>query len=650
MTGRREHLFASPRARLTIFVAFLHAVVLLLSGCSRCSSSRALAVLAEEHGTIERDTANAVGTWSAAKVSAEFFVGDGVRSGKTSTAVLTLSDESRLSLEESTVVRFLEKPSGSAAERIDLQMGEATIEVGKEPLSLETDVGLAIIDPGTRLSLKKDGKGIRYEVSVGLARFEDKSGEKTSVGPGEGVIVAVGAAKIERIDPKATAETKPPEPPPSATPPPPATGDVAAKVTGNGASVRTPGASTFTKVAPGESSFAAGSTLKLAGGTSMDVKRGGEHATLRGAGEFVIAEAGRSFIQTRGGGVAFASVSQDVQVAVPGGTIVVKTGSSADVRVDADAAKVSVIAGSAELRGPSGSEQLSAGEEGTLATQGKTAVAGRGPGYVDFVAAGGSFAVHDPKPPTAIGFATGSACPEGAIVDVGGKGKLRSRGTGVVSVLVPPGSHKYQVFCVTGAGVSGQAAASGGVSVLRDSGTARIPRTAATTLVDTDGRNYTVLYQNILPKISVRWPNAPAAGSYTLSVSSPGGKSESHSSGSPSWSFPSGALREGAHRLTFDAGSARSKTTTLELRFDNAAPTATLTSPPDGFAPGSTVTVAGVALEGWVISAGGKDLPLDGQQRFSGEVTAPSGERALAVQFVNPRRGVHYYLRRASGR
>jgi hypothetical protein len=153
-----------------------------------------------------------------------------------------------------------------------------------------------------------------------------------------------------------------------------------------------------------------------------------------------------------------------------------------------------------------------------------------------------------------------------------------------------------------------------------------------------------------LPRISVRWPNPPAASSYTLQVASSGGKSESHSSSAASYSFASGALREGVHRLTFDAGAAgHSKTTTLELRFDNAAPTATLTSPGNGFAPGSTVTVAGVALDGWTISAGGKELPLDAQLRFSGEVTAPSGEHALAVQFVHPRRGLHYYLRRAAG-
>jgi len=258
--------------------------------------------------------------------------------------------------------------------------------------------------------------------------------------------------------------------------------------------------------------------------------------------------------------------------------------------------------------------------------------------------------VHDPKPPTAIGFATASNCPEGAIVEVDGK-NLRSRGQGVVAILVPSGSHRYEVHCVSASGIASDAAANGTIAVLRDAGTARIPRTAATTVVDTDGRNYTVLYQNLLPKLSVRWPNAPSAASYTLTLASPGGKTESRASAAPSWSFAAGAVREGVHRLTAEAsGAGRSKVTTLDIRFDNAAPTATLTSPADGrFAAGGAVVVAGSALEGWTISAAGKELPLDNQLRFSGEVTAPAGERALAVQFVHSRRGVHYYLRRSAG-
>src|SRR6201999_1832737 len=98
-----------------------------------------------------------------------------------------------------------------------------------------------------------------------------------------------------------------------------------------------------------------------------------------------------------------------------------------------------------------------------------------------------------------------------------------------------------------------------------------------------------------------------------------------------------------------EGGGTRSKETRIEIKFDNAAPTATLTAPANGgFAPGSTVTVAGAALEGWKISVGGKDLPLDDQLRFSGQATAPAGQRALAIEFVHPKRGLHYYLRRAS--
>jgi hypothetical protein len=104
------------------------------------------------------------------------------------------------------------------------------------------------------------------------------------------------------------------------------------------------------------------------------------------------------------------------------------------------------------------------------------------------------------------------------------------------------------------------------------------------------------------------------------------------------------------HHLTFEGGGGHSKPTTVDIRFDNAAPTATLTSPANGaFAQGGAVNVSGLALEGWKISVAGRELPLDSQLRFSGDVTAPAGERALAVLFENPHRGVHYYLRRSAG-
>ena len=113
--------------------------------------------------------------------------------------------------------------------------------------------------------------------------------------------------------------------------------------------------------------------------------------------------------------------------------------------------------------------------------------------------------------------------------------------------------------------------------------------------------------------------------------------------------FAPGALPEGEHVFTFEADGKRSKPTSVVIRFDNAAPTASLSSPADGsFAPGSSVLVAGSALPGWTVSAGGRELEQDAQNRFSEQVVTSSGERALVIRFSQPGRGVHYYLRRSA--
>jgi ferric-dicitrate binding protein FerR (iron transport regulator) len=612
----------------------------------------AVAMLTAKTGQTDRDTGKTVGAWRAADLSAEFFVGDGVRTGKESTATLTLSDRSALRLESSTLIRFLDRPSPKSPQRVDLQMGEAVLEAGGSDVILDTDIGVAVLGRGGKMSLKKVDGGTRYEVTVGKARFEGKDGEKTDVAAGESVVIGIGAAKLERYVPLPTASTAPaaatsPPPGPSAEPTTAVDGDIAAHVTGGGAVVRIPGKTQLEKLAPGDARVVAGSTLRLSTGTSADVSRGAERVTLHGQGEFIVGQAGKPFIVTQGGGVSLSGAETQVEIAVPGGSIVARLGARGEVGVSRDASRVTVTAGTVELRGAAATEELGAGEEGTLGKKGAE-VQGRGPSYADLVVpAGASFAVHDPSPPTAVGFSTAGKCAEGATVQLAGGPRIRSSTSGAVNVLVAPGAHHYTVRCVGGS--EKDVVATGTVSVLADGGTARIPRTAPATLVDTDGRSYTVLYQNLLPKITVRWPAAPQASSYTLRVTSPGGKSEAIPTSTASHAFPSGAFREGEHRVSFEGGGARAKDTRVEIKFDNAAPTATLTSPANGgFAPGGSVTVSGIALEGWKISVGGKELPLDDQLRFSGEATAPANQRALAIEFVHPRRGLHYYLRRAS--
>lgn len=266
-----------------------------------------------------------------------------------------------------------------------------------------------------------------------------------------------------------------------------------------------------------------------------------------------------------------------------------------------------------------------------------------GPALADLLAApGDSLIVHDPHPPTVVGFAT-ARCSGIAVLEVGGK-KRETIGSGQVTAAFSAGAQRYRLRCDG----EDKPFAEGNVSVLQDAGSRRLSLAAPVNRIDTDGRRYTILYQSLLPKVSVRWPNPPSSGPFTLGLSSQG-RQKTFSSGSPSYSLPPGALGEGSHELWFEAHGEKSRRTSVVVQFDNAAPTASISAPAErGFAPGATVSVAGMALPGWTVSAGGRELAQDSQQRFSGEVTAPATVGALAIRFSHPQRGVHYYLRRSS--
>src|SRR5690606_13193773 len=138
-------------------------------------------------------------------------------------------------------------------------------------------------------------------------------------------------------------------------------------------------------------------------------------------------------------------------------------------------------------------------------------------------------------------------------------------------------------------------------------------------------------------------PNAPQADSYTLAVTSRG-KTQRVSAGSASHSFPPGQLGEGTHSFQWMTSSGRkSRPSRATIRFDNAAPKASIVSPANGsFQQGASVAVSGIALPGWQVRARGEALHMDGQQRFSG--TVQSGPRGIVLTFTHPQRGVHYYL------
>lgn len=252
------------------------------------------------------------------------------------------------------------------------------------------------------------------------------------------------------------------------------------------------------------------------------------------------------------------------------------------------------------------------------------------------VHAGDSFVVHDPQAPLAIGFGLAGVCT--------GPAQLRSEKQTTEAAAQPslrfgPGKHRYEVRCLDRPEV---VAAQGTVSVLGDAGTRQLPSFAPTANVVTDGRSYTVMYQYRLPRVTLSWSSAPVASAYVLEVDG-----RAIQTRSPSYEFP--ALGSGTHRVTFSAATQpprRSRTTTIDVVLDRQAPAARVASPPLGFDPAPTVSVAGQALPGWQVSVDGEPLTLDEQRNFARDV---AGSAPVAIAFSHPTHGTHYYLRRPKG-
>ena len=276
---------------------------------------------------------------------------------------------------------------------------------------------------------------------------------------------------------------------------------------------------------------------------------------------------------------------------------------------------------------------------------------GKGLGYADIgIDAGQSVVVHDPKPPTAIRVRFAGNCPNGGVLRSTSKGQKQfASGEGAVALPFKPGVHDYRLHCVADDGEEKAPAASGKLTILHDAGTRPMPKKPPSTGVLADGRTYTVLYQNQLPAVSIRWPKAPEAGSFVLQHKWSGGE-RSYSTSQPSYGFRSGALHEGQHTFYFEGGGKVSRQTRVVIRFDNAAPTASLKTPGRlGVKPGGEVSIAGMAQPGWSVDVNGKKLSQDGQQRFSSKVEMPTNQRALEVRLTHPQRGTHIYVRRAAG-
>jgi hypothetical protein len=265
---------------------------------------------------------------------------------------------------------------------------------------------------------------------------------------------------------------------------------------------------------------------------------------------------------------------------------------------------------------------------------------------------GETFRVYDADPPSAIVFPAPASCgSEGAQLEI--EGMEPARGERSIAVRVGPGLRKYALRCLENGVASAKSVVRGSVRVVRNDGARKLPTSAPRNDVELDGKRYTIMYQNLRPILNVSWPGAPVAKSYVLQLQGPSGPARRLNASSPQKSVPSNLLQDGVHRLRFEATApkpASSKETSVEIVFDNAAPTGSLELPePTGFTPGASTRVSGVAVEGSRVSVNGREIPLDSRQRFDAVVPLLPGQRTLAVRFAHAKHGVRYYLRRAAG-
>lgn len=625
--------------RMRLLLACL--LVLGALGCN-CSETPPLATLQQKAGPVERDFSANLRAWKPAEPGARFDLGDGVQTLRAASALLQLDDGAQLSLQPDTLIRFSATPPQAQTLAFDVELGTASIAV-TGALSLQTAGGRARLEPGTTVTLSRDAEGLRFVVQVGQAVFH----ELQPLAAGHGVLLDGHGAVTTLAEPSELARADAGAAGPATggdAPSTPARGSVTALVRGARASVQTERG--WSALPQGSTELAAGSQLELTRDTTVKLSRGGESVTLQQNGRYVVAPRDGVLVSAASGSLD-AGGTGEVRVEVPGGVIVVAAAGQARLHLNGKGStRVEVQAREAVIETASGRETVAAGEQATLAAGGRVSIEGRSLGYADIeITAGDSLVIHDPNPPTAARFLFAGACPEAGVLELTRNGTKATFAAGrdAVALPMPAGSYRYQLRCGTR---EAKLARQGQLVVIKDSGTRALAAHPPSTQLQADGRNYTVLYQNRLPDITLTWPNAPAPKELRL-IHEFAGRIDTIELGEPSHRFPSGRLAEGEHRLYFSGDTKISRKTTLNIRFDNAAPTASLNTPVGVKAQaGEAVTITGVALPGWDVRVEGQPAERDAQGRFAASALLPTDRRALVIWISHPSRGRHAYLRR----
>lgn len=592
--------------------------VLAAVGCKK-NADPVVARLVELTAQVER-MPRAQAPWQPAAVGNTFIIGSGVRTGASSRAKLRVGKSSNLDVEPSSVVYFTRTP-GRDRNDLRVEAGNVVLETGDETIG----IGEAVLDPNTRARIEAGPQGTTLVVTVGRVVLEDDE-----IAAGQRITLAPAG----RATPRAAAV--------DAGQAPATDGTIAIAVRDKPVRVKT--ATGETELGVGEHTVEAGATLSVPAGSTLEISRGGARAVTTGPAELTAGE-GSSLVDVASGGVTLHGESAAATATVPGGTITATASSEAALAVDGKQTAIDAQRGETQIAGSKGTQTLAAGQSAYLGKNGDITLAPAPPSRtVVSIRAGEAATVHDAGAPTPVRVAFGDACAGTGVLEVAKdrafkKIVARSGGAGAANAFVGAGTHYYRVRCAGGKGASGT------VRVAKDSGRTPLPKAAARTTVEMDGREYTVLYQNLLPAMTLSWRRAPRGKSrYTFVITPQRGPVKRLVGTSPSMQLVAGELREGSYRVSAEAdGGARSEESRIVIEFDNAAQSVSI----DGVdASDGKVRVKGTAIESSTVSVDGAPVALDRHRRFSAELTPGPSEDGASIRIAHPKAGIHYYVMR----
>lgn len=591
---------------------------LALGACKK-SKAPVIAQLEQMTADVERMPA-AKAPWQPARVGDTFVLGSGVRTGDASHAKLRVGKSGKLDVNPRSVVYFTSTPG---RERSDMRVEAGIAEL--EAVDEAVGVGEAVLDPGTRARVEAGPQGTTIVVQVGRAVLEDNviaAGQQITIGPA-GKAIATKAAGDGGLA---------------------ASGDqIAVAVRDKPARIKT--AAGESELAVGEHPVEAGATLMVPAGSTVEIARGGARAVTSGPGVLRIGIAD-TLAQIESGTLALHGETGAAKAGVPGGTVTARPGSDAALGVDGKTTSIDAQRGDTDVESAKGKQTLTAGQSGVLGDDGELTRAAPAPARtVAGITAGESPTVHDAKAPTPLRIAFGDACPSTGVVEVAkdrGFKKViaRSGGAGGANVLVPAGTFSYRVRCDGGKGATGT------VHVVKDSGRTPLPKAAARTTVEMDGREYTILYQNLLPELQLSWRTAPKRAKYTFVIKPAHGAEKRVASATPMVKLAAGVLREGSYKVWAEPETgSRSEDSRIVIEFDNAAQSASI----DGVeASGDKLHVKGTVIESSTVSADGAPIELDRHRRFAADLRPSEGEDGVGVRIAHPKAGIHYYVMRTA--